>query len=361
VEFNYTIKVFDFFSGCGGTSKGFSNSGLDIVFAIDNDRDSGKSFNHNFPNTHFELYDINEYKSSQLKPWIDKCKGHPILFSGCAPCQPFTKQNTRLKKIDDRKELLVQFERFVTYYKPHFVFIENVPGLQNIDKNKGPFNSFVSNLDRLGYYHNSEVVSSMAYGVPQKRKRLVLIASLLGTISFPDKTNGPGSPNPEYSSVRDWIGHLPAIEAGEVHETIFNHRASALSELNLMRIRATPVGGDRRCWPKELQLQCHTNGYKGHTDVYGRMHWDQPATGLTTRCDSLSNGRFGHPDQDRAISIREAACLQMFPEDFIFYGSKSSMSRQIGNAVPVGIAEIFGNNFKKHLENHRLKKSIGKI
>ena len=148
--------------------------------------------------------------------------------------------------------------------------------------------------------------------------------------------------------MRDWIGDLPKIAAGDTHPTIPDHRAAGLSALNLKRIRATPEGGGNRDWSDELRLKCHEDA-TGYSDVYGRMSWDRPASGLTTRCISYSNGRFGHPEQDRAISVREAACLQTFPMDFQFAGSLSSMARQIGNAVPVRLAEAVGRHVAKHL------------
>ena len=148
--------------------------------------------------------------------------------------------------------------------------------------------------------------------------------------------------------MRDWIGDLPKIAAGETHPTIPDHRAAGLSAQNLKRIRATREGGGNRDWPDELRLKCHEDA-TGYSDVYGRMSWDRPASGLTTRCISYSNGRFGHPEQDRAISVREAACLQTFPMDFQFAGSLSSMARQIGNAVPVRLAKAVGRHVAKHL------------
>ncbi len=162
--------------------------------------------------------------------------------------------------------------------------------------------------------------------------------------ALPPRTHGPGLL--PYWTVRDAVCHYPPIRAGETHPSIPNHRAAALSALNLERIqRVPPDGGDRRSWPPGLTLPCHRNGYEGHTDVYGRMWWDRPAPTLTTRCDSLSNGRYGHPQQHRAISLREAAALQSFPDDYIFYGgSKRSIALQIGNAVPVRLAETLGRH-----------------
>jgi len=349
MAYSLPIKVFDFFAGCGGTSQGLLNAGMDIVFAIDNDPDAARTYTYNFPSTKFVQKDIQRVRTHTLKSYIESNRSYPILFSGCAPCQPFTKQNTVRKKNDARVNLLNHFKRFVSYYQPEFVFIENVPGLQKVQNVNSPFKSFIKRLETLGYHYDYDIVASMAYGVPQKRRRLILIASRLGEIELPPKTHGPGTRNPQHSTVRESIGHLPPITAGETHPKIANHRAAKLSRLNLERIQSIPEGGDRRDWPEHLRLECHTNGYTGHTDVYGRMLWDYPATGLTTRCNSLSNGRFGHPDQDRAISLREAACLQMFPEDFAFHGSMVSISRQIGNAVPIGLAEVIGKHFLNHL------------
>ncbi|MDE0036380.1 MAG: DNA cytosine methyltransferase, partial [Gammaproteobacteria bacterium] len=163
-------------------------------------------------------------------------------------------------------------------------------------------------------------------------------------------THGPGTPNHDYETVRNWIEHLPPIGSGEEHPTVSNHRAAGLSALNVKRIEATPEGGGHRDWPDELKLACHKD-FSGYTDIYGRMSWDAPASGLTTRCISYSNGRFGHPEQDRAISVREAACLQTFPDEFAFEGALNSMARQIGNAVPVRLAEVVGKQFVSHLKD----------
>lgn len=342
-----TVHVFDFFAGCGGTSKGFQATGMDIAFALDSDADAIQTYKLNFPGTDVLCKDITKVNVSAIQKVVDTCRPEPLLFCGCAPCQPFTKQNTSRPEKDNRSSLLLQFLRFVVKYKPEFVFVENVPGIQNVGSS-GSFQRFCKKLSHLGYFLEYDVVLSKDYGVPQRRRRLVLIASMLGEISFPKKTHGPKTKIQTYSTVRDWIEDLPPIEAGEICPRIRNHRAAKLSEINLKRISLTPEGGDRRDWPKELHLKCHSKEYKGHSDVYGRMKWNEPASGLTTRCISLSNGRFGHPSQNRAISIREAACLQTFPRSFVFSGSMGSIAKQIGNAVPVLLAEQFGKNFLKH-------------
>ena len=344
------VKVFDFFSGCGGTSTGFMNAGMDIVFALDNDSDAATTFQHNFPETHFLQQNITEVDVQYLQPFIDQCGNDPLLFCGCAPCQPFTKQNTVKPIRDVRISLLDEFRRFVEFYNPEYVFVENVPGIQKIKNNQNHFNNFVRYLRRNCYSVIHDIIASQSYGVPQQRRRLVMLASRVGEIELPAKTHGPGTENENYSSVREWIEALPPIQAGEEHLEVPNHRASGLSPKNLERIRSIGEGEGRNQWPKHLVNKCHNGKYEGHTDVYGRMRWDFPSTGLTTRCISLSNGRFGHPEQDRAISVREAALLQTFPNDFIFYGSLASMARQIGNAVPVLLAETFGHHINNHIE-----------
>ncbi len=346
------IKVFDFFCGCGGASCGFRNAGMDIVFGLDCDLDSQRTFQRNFPLARFELSDIREVSLGHIRSLVTKHRPNPILFCGCA--QPFTKQNTTrpARRTDARVPLLSDFARLVASCEPDIVFVENVPGLQKLSRRTQPFGGFIRSLEISGYHVAYEPVSLMKYGVPQSRRRLVLLASRHGPMQLPPKTNGPGTQNRQYETVRNWIADLPPIAAGEQDASEPNHRASSLSELNLERIRSTPEGGGPGDWPERLQLECHKST-PGYTDVYGRMSWDRPASGLTTRCTSYSNGRFGHPDQDRAISVREAACLQTFPRDFVFDGSLPSMARQIGNAVPVRLASVVGQYVISHLENTR--------
>ena len=245
--------------------------------------------------------------------------------------------------------LLTRFADLVECCRPDLVFVENVPGLQTLNVGSQPFCGFLDRLKKAGYEMDYGPVKLMKYGIPQSRRRLVLVASRHGKISLPDETHGPGTPHEQYSTVRDWIADLPPIRAGEEHKEIPNHKAANLSARNLERIAAPREGRSNRDWPQHLILECHKR-FSGYSDVYGRMSWDAPASGLTTKCTSYSNGRFGHPEQNRAISIREAACLQTFPMDFVFEGNMASMARQIGNAVPVRFAELIGRQFIKHLK-----------
>lgn len=339
------IRVFDFFSGCGGTSQGFAEAGLEVVFGLDIDKDSASTFRRNFPRADFINGDIRDFASSDLARYVGDSQ-KPMLFCGCAPCQPFSKQNRQKSMIDPRSGLLEEFMRFVDFWRPDYVVVENVPGMQKLSMESGPLKSFTNMLTANGYLFVTQVVPALWYGVPQTRERLLLMASKSGPcLAIPPASHGiDGRP---VATVRDWIFNLPPIAAGQEDTHDDQHVAACLSDLNLKRIAATPEGGSRESWPESLWLKCH-RGHRGHSDVYGRLSWDRPAAGLTTRCISYSNGRFGHPVQNRAISVREAACLQTFPRDYFFAGSLASRARQIGNAVPPLMARRIGMTLLEH-------------
>jgi DNA (cytosine-5)-methyltransferase 1 len=341
------IHVYDFFSGCGGTSAGLKAAGLKICFALDNDPVAASTYRLNIPEACFFERDIRDLGIDELARLVRKSRNNSVLFSACAPCQPYSRQNQYRSSKDERIPLLMELAPHVRRIKPDYVFLENVPGMRKDGGRRSPFVEFMKLLGGLGYSYDHNVVPAQDYGVPQLRRRLFLVASRRGPISLPSPTHGPNSPNLRYRTVRDAIAHLPPISAGEEHDYVPNHRAAELSETNLMRLRATPEGGDRRDWPSELTVPCHRR-YDGHTDVYGRLFWDKPAPALTTKCIRLSNGRYGHPVQNRALSVREAACLQTFDDSFMFKGNLTDVSRQIGNAVPVKLAQSFGEHILQH-------------
>ena len=344
------LKVFDFFCGCGGASAGLRNAGMEIAFGLDSDPDAQRTFEANFPEARFIGDDIAEVPAEALDAVVDMWPDHPLLFNGCAPCQPFSRQRRgAVPSGDDRIALISHLLRFVERHRPAIVLAENVPGLKEDGAGRRVFERLLRRLRKLGYATNPRVVKSQDYGVPQRRARLVLIASLFGKIAFPTPTHGGGAPNAEYSTVEDWIGDFPSIAAGEIHPSVSNHRAARLSPLNMQRIRTTPAGGGWRDLPPELMPRSRLSGFGGFTDVYGRLKWDAPAPALTTRCISYSNGRFGHPEQDRAISVREAARLQTLPDDFVLTGNLNSQARQVGNAVPALLAQRFGERIADHL------------
>ncbi|MCY3951987.1 MAG: DNA cytosine methyltransferase [bacterium] len=345
------IALADFFSGCGGTTRGFADAGISPMLAVDWDCDAVTTFRMNFPATPVIEQDIREVRVADVGELLQPASESVMLFAGCAPCQPFAGHRQQPLAEDSRSFLLIEFLRFVTALNPELIFVENVPGMQRVSASEGPFADFVEELGRT-HHVSYGTVCSADYGVPQTRRRLVLVASRLGPIDLPGPSHGPAA-GCSHSTVREWIGSLPPITAGQRESDISSHRSMRLSKLNLERIRATPEGGDRRDWPARLWSDCHRDGFKGHTDVYGRLNWDKPAPALTTRCISYSNGRFGHPSQDRALSAREAARLQTFPTSFEFAGSLTSQARQIGNAVPVVLARHFGRHLVEHVAQAR--------
>ena len=348
---NPEVVLADFFSGCGGTTLGFTRAGMKPVLAIDWDQDAAATFRLNFPATRVIERDIREVQTEEVDAVLQPSAGSVRLFAGCAPCQPFARHQHAPAGKDTRSFLLLEFLRFVMALNPELIFVENVPGMRRRSAAQGPFAEFVEEIAKT-YHLSYDIVRSADYGVPQMRRRLVLVASRLGEIDIPPPTHGPAAGR-LYSTVRDWIGTLPPIVAGNGRSAVSSHRAMSLSSLNLERIRATPEGGDRRDWPLHLWPNCHRGGFDGHTDVYGRLSWDKPAPALTTRCISYSNGRFGHPSQDRALSAREAARLQTFPDCFQFAGSLTSQAKQIGNAVPVVLAQRFGRHLVEHVGQAR--------
>lgn len=338
-----SIKVVDFFCGCGGTSAGLKQAGMDVVAGIDIDEIALTTYAKNFKNARAINKSIVDLTPEELAKTIGVKKTDKYLFAACAPCQPFSTQNRLKSDQDDRVSLLGEFHRFVLYFKPDYIVIENVPGIQKICD--GPFTNFIQFLKKEKYECDYAVKNAMDYGVPQSRKRLVLIATRKGEIKLPDATHGEGKL--PYATLHDAISHFPPIKAGECHKEIPNHSTASLSEITLRRLAYTPEGGDRRHWPENLILECHKK-HKGHNDVYGRLSWDKPSVTLTTKCVSISNGRFGHPDQNRAISVREAAAIQTFPNNFIFHGTTRQAAKQVGNAVPVLLSEAIGKQILKH-------------
>ena len=245
---------------------------------------------------------------------------------------------------------MYEFGRLVKEVKPDIVTMENVPAIRKF-KLKSVLDDFIGLLEDNGYNVWCDVVFCPNFGIPQTRKRLVLIASKLGKVDPLVATHS----KQDYVTVRDTIGNLPALSAGQKDPPDPLHKCRALNELNLRRIKSTPEGGGWKSWPEELILECHKKeGGKSFGSVYGRMKWDEPSPTMTTQCTGIGNGRFGHPSQNRAISAREAALLQTFPYDYKFFKDENSVSltvasRYIGNAVPPKLGEIIAKSIIYHL------------
>jgi DNA (cytosine-5)-methyltransferase 1 len=342
----------DFFCGAGGLTRGFLDAGVHVVAGIDVNVSYKRTYQENNRPAVFVHSDLRTIRAADLARYVAGIPREDVVFTGCAPCQPFSKQRREVSRAGST--LLAHFGRLVHEFQPGFVLIENVPGLATVPGNS-TYRRFLFGLETLGYQYADGRLDAKCFGVPQTRNRWVLIASRFSRPTLPEPTNGPALL--PYETVRRAIAHYPTLEAGEESIALPNHRAARLSETNLRRMQATPInGGGRLAWPDDLVLDCHRGRYNGHSDVYGRMHWDMPAPALTCRCYSVSNGRYGHPEQDRGISLREAASLQSFPDDYIFYGrSQAEIGAQIGNAVPVRMAEALA---RKVLELRRQARTL---
>lgn len=337
------MKAIDFFCGAGGLTRGLLDAGFDVVAGFDIDEQCKESYEVN-NETAFHSHDVRDIDLKKLKSLTRIRKFENVLFAGCAPCQPFSQQR-KSDSVHSSTTLLSEFGRIIAEVLPRAVVIENVPGMARV-KGYSTFRRFLSLLESCGYGYEFGVLDAKKFGVPQTRRRLVLIAGFTEDISIPAITHG--SKHLPFRTVRDAISHFPKLKAGQEHKSVPNHYCASITERNLERLRHTPAdGGGRTDWPKRLQLACHKDGYLGHTDVYGRMYWDEPSPTLTSRCHSISNGRYGHPEQHRAISLREAAAIQSFPDGYLFKGSNKHIAQQIGNAVPVGFAKALGKHIKK--------------
>lgn len=340
----------DLFCGAGGLTHGLRLEGIQVNAGIDFDKRCEFAFEHNNASK-FIHADISEVEVDTL---IDLYPpDHIKILAGCAPCQPFSRYSQGLIEKNQKSSkwcLLHQFARLVLGVLPEIVTMENVP---NLIKYK-VFDEFVESLESKGYCVTFKKVFGPKYGIPQRRERLVLLASLLGPIDIIPETHS----EEDYLTVEDAIGHLEPLVAGKQSSSDRYHRASNLSELNLRRIKASRPGGTWRDWPEDLVTKCHRK-QKGerYGSVYGRMEYDKPSPTITTQSTGYGSGRFGHPVQDRALSLREAAILQTFPDDYQFVPLEEKISTKavgmmIGNAVPVELGRVVGKSIITHLNTY---------
>ena len=346
------VSCVDLFCGVGGLTHGFIMEGLRVNAGIDIDPACRYPYSVN-NHTKFILKDLGLMSVHEVARLFTP--GTIRVLAGCAPCQPFStySQRYRKRRRDRKWALLNEFARMVKGIRPDIVTMENVPAIRRHDV----FHDFVGCLSRLDYYVWHEVVDCAEYGVPQSRKRLVLLASQHAPITLIEPLYEKGN----FKTVRQAIGELPPLMAGECDPNDHLHVSAKLSDINLARIRASRPGGTWRDWPSELVARCHkTNSGRSFPSVYGRMEWDKPAPTITTQCYGFGNGRFGHPEQDRAISLREAAILQGFPYDYEFLppGSKvvfNTVGRLIGNAVPVHLGRAIARSILRHIDQYDIE------
>lgn len=340
------IAAVDLFCGVGGLTHGLTNAGVQVRLGVDLDPACRFPMEAN-NSAGFKEADVAKLAPSDI---LSVLKDSEItLLAGCAPCQPFSSysQSARRDGPHEDWELLSAFSDLVLTVRPSLVTMENVPPLRK----QQIFKDFVAALIGAGYFVDFAIVEGGRIGIPQRRQRLVVVASSLGPLTIP-------AADKPIVTVRDAIADLPPIEAGSADSDDPLHASASLSELNLERIRHSKPGGTWRDWPEELVAACHTR-QSGSTypSVYGRMEWDQLAPTMTTQCYGFGNGRFGHPDQDRAISLREAAILQSFPKNYSLIPDGapinfSMLGRMIGNAVPVLLGEYIGEIFINHVKTY---------
>jgi DNA (cytosine-5)-methyltransferase 1 len=340
------IKGIDLFCGAGGLTRGLEAAGIDVVTGVDIDPSCEYPFTAN-NRADFLLKSVDDIAGSDFAEVLSSASF--TLLAGCAPCQPFsTYSRGKSSPADKRWNLLNQFARLVKEIQPDLVTMENVPLLQR----QSVFAKFVSDLRSDGFSVFHKIVDCADYGVPQHRKRLVLLASKLGPIEMMEPTVQPEF----YETVRDAIEELPRLKAGQGCPQDPLHQSSELSPLNLKRIRVSKAGGTWRDWDGKLVAACHKKkSGKTYPSVYGRMGWDEPSPTMTTQFFGFGNGRFGHPHQNRAISLREGAILQSFPRNYKFVARGEpvhikTIGRLIGNAVPVKLGKAIGKSIVRHVQ-----------
>jgi DNA (cytosine-5)-methyltransferase 1 len=310
------MEFVDLFCGAGGLSLGLRQAGLRQRLAVDSDPYAIESYRLNFPRASVVQMPVEELRASDIRSAVRDRRTY--VLAGCPPCQLFSRLHQKRPKKD---HVIFSYLELVKAVRAPYVVFENVP---QITSYSDVWNVFIRTLQDCGYRLWSAVVNASDFGVPQHRRRMVVIASRSGDVIPQLRRQSP-------RTVRDALSGLP-----ESSETIENHIAMRMSPANLERIRgiSNPGGTSRR----------------GGTfaDSYSRMHWDRPAPTITTRCISFSNGRFGHPEYDRAITVREAARLQGFPDTFIFAGGVWNAAKQVGNAVPPPLARWLGRAILRH-------------
>ncbi len=330
------IKAFDFFCGAGGLTRGLLDAGIGVVAGIDIDARLRRTYESNNQPSKFICEDVRTIDIGRLRRRLGIRRHDLVLYAACTPCQPFSTLS-RMAGCDGRKVLLLSFAQLVAEATPDLLLIENVPGL-NSAYGKDIYEAFSRVICSLGFTtQHAALMDAKDYGVPQVRRRFILLASRHGLIVEPRRAARP-------TTVREFIAHYPPLRDGESSDVFANHVARPLLPHHRVILQAIPKNGGSRSAVSDtsILLTCHREHPNVHKDVFGRMAWDRQAPTLTGRCTDIYNGRFAHPEQDRGISLREAASLQTFADDYIFYGTYFHIAQQIGNAVPVKLAQRLG-------------------
>lgn len=339
------VKAVDFFCSGGGMSYGMQQAGIKVLAGIDFDESCRETYEANIKGSKFIHADVSRLKVTELEEELSLDRNDDnLLLIGCSPCQFWSIIQTSREKSKKSKDLLKEFWRFVTYFRPGYVVVENVPGVMRRKEESG-LEDFIKWLERSGYTVHANIHEVSKYGVPQHRKRFTLIANRITTEELkPKESHGPKV------TVRDVLGPnngFAKIAHGHRDNSPFMHTTAGLSALNIERLSITPPDGGTRLgyvFDERLAVPCHFGKTNSFVDIYGRMYWDKPAPTITTKFFSISNGRFAHPEENRAISLREGAVLQSFPKKYVFKTNTfERTARMIGNAVPPVYATAIGN------------------
>ena len=348
--------VVDLFSGCGGGSIGFKAAGFRVVGAVEIEPQAAASY-QNLVGFTPTVADI----CSVTKATLDLTDQELTLLFGCPPCQSFTvlRRGSRTLPRDDlRNALPMQYLRLVQALRPRYLAFENVPGLTE-GRWLQTFEAFLRHIESIGYAVTWEVHDAVNFGVPQHRRRLLVMGSRVTKPCLPAPSHG--EPERPHLTVRDAIADLRPLRAGESDPDDVMHFARRHRPIAVERLRHVPEGGGRMDLPPGLRLACH-DGHSGHYDIYGRMSWDRPAPTLTSGCTNITRGRFAHPEQDRAITPREAMLLQGFPRYAGLRGGVEAVSLQIGNAIPPVLARHIGETvirLERSLTGRGVRMAVG--
>lgn len=341
---NNKLKAVDFFCSGGGMSYGMQKAGIKILAGIDNDKGCEATYKANIKDADFILADVSELSEQDLEKEINiKKNDNDLILIGCSPCQYWSRINTDKTKSEKTKNLLIEFSRFVKHFMPGYVVVENVPGLLRRKKESG-LKKFIDWLESNGYKVHYDIHNVNDYGVAQNRRRFTMIANRVTNIEIIPKDD-----KTKKLTVKDVLGSqngFTPINAGHKDITDFMHTVANLSPKNIKRLeKVEKNGGNRLAFANdpELQLKCFIGKDKAFKDTFGRLWWDKPSPTITTKFYSISNGRFAHPEENRALSLREGATLQSFPKEFKLIGtSVAAIAKNIGNAVPPEYAKRIG-------------------
>ncbi|XOB64259.1 DNA cytosine methyltransferase [Deferribacteres bacterium DY0037] len=349
-----SYKAIDVFAGAGGLTVGLKNAGIEVVAAIENNKNAADTYKINHPEVNVECKDVQSITNKYLK---NLKKSGVNFVAGCPPCQGFSPLTSNLN--DPRNKLVLDFLNIITKIDPDAIMMENVPGI--VKKGKAVLDKFIEQLEKLNYHVTFKVLQVANYGVPQLRKRFVLFACKKTAIPMPQATHSETGNN----GLQKWVSLKELFEQHQLQEPITMKEAEDeslfkkynwnivrnLSDLSKKRLQYLKPGSNRFSIPDELRPPCHKGNNKGFSNVYARMSWSSPSPTITSGCTTMSAGRFLHPEKNRTISVREAALIQTFPVDYIFTPKEMEhVCKLVGNALPCHFAEVLTRHFLEHLE-----------